>query len=72
MTRLALLERLKQLQQMPAFQKRDITTVSALLTKEALIKHVELCEATAGVPDQPIPHDGRSEGGVKHLDSRRA
>ncbi len=39
MTRVALLERLKQLQQMPKFQKRDITTVSALLSNEALARH---------------------------------
>ena len=48
MTRLALLERLKQLQQTPKFQQRDITTVSALLSNEALAKHVEVCEMAAG------------------------
>ena len=48
MTRLALLERLKTLQQTPAHQKRDITTVSALLSNEALARHVEHCEVAAG------------------------
>ncbi|MBL0933551.1 MAG: hypothetical protein IBJ07_02255 [Rhizobiaceae bacterium] len=50
MTRLQLLERLKTLQQMPPHTKRDITTVSAMLTSEALARHVELCEIAAGVP----------------------
>lgn len=54
MTRLALLERLKTLQQMPAHQARDITTVSALLSNEALAKHIEVCEAAANkAPPRP-------------------
>jgi len=48
MTRLALLERLKQVQQMPRYQGRDITTVSAVLSNPALAKHVALCEEAAG------------------------
>lgn len=44
MTRLALLERLKTLQKMPAYQKRDITTISAILSNDALARHVETCE----------------------------
>lgn len=48
MTRLQLLERLKSLQQMPAHLKRDITTVSAMLSTAALARHVELCEIAAG------------------------
>jgi hypothetical protein len=48
MTRVALLERLKELQQMPKFQKRDIRTISACLSNEALAKHVELCEEIVG------------------------
>lgn len=48
MTRLQLLERLKTLQQMPPHHKRDITTVSAMLTTPALARHVELCEEAAG------------------------
>ena len=48
MTRLALLERLQQLQQMPKFQQRDITTISAVLSKEALARHVEVCEVALG------------------------
>jgi hypothetical protein len=50
MTRLQLLERLKTLQQMPPHHKRDITTVSAMLSTEALVRHVELCEIAAGAP----------------------
>ncbi len=45
MTRVALLERLKELQQMPKFQNRDIRTISAVMSNEALAKHVEVCEA---------------------------
>ena len=50
MTRAALLERLRELQQMPKFQGRDICTISAVLSKEALARHVEVCEAAAGLP----------------------
>jgi len=53
MTRVALLERLKELQDMPKFQNRDIRTVSAVLSTEALAKHVEVCEQAAGVGAQP-------------------
>ena len=49
MTRLALLERLKEVQQMPRYQGRDITTISAVLSNEALAKHVETCAEAAGV-----------------------
>jgi hypothetical protein len=49
MTRGALLTRLQELQRMPKFQNRDICTISAVLSKEALAKHVEVCEAAAGV-----------------------
>jgi len=45
MTRMALLERLQELQQMPKFQNRDIRTISAVLSNEALARHVEVCEA---------------------------
>ena len=52
MTRVALLERLKELQGMPKFQKRDICTVSAFLPMDALAKHVALSEEAVGVkPD---------------------
>lgn len=50
MTRLELLERLKKLQQMPNYQQRDITTVSSLLSTEALARHVEVCEVGANAP----------------------
>lgn len=49
MTRVALLERLKELQGMPKFQKRDICTVSAFLPIDALAKHVALCEEAVGI-----------------------
>lgn len=49
MTRVVLLERLNELQQMPKFQNRDIRTVSAFLSNEALAKHVRVCEEAAGV-----------------------
>ncbi len=47
MTRLALLERLKEVQQMPRYQGRDITTISAVLSNEALARHLALCEQAA-------------------------
>lgn len=49
MTRLALLERLKKVQQMPKYAGRDITTISAVLSNEALAKHVGVCEEAAGI-----------------------
>lgn len=55
MTRAELLARLQELQQMPKFQNRDICTISAVLSKEALSKHVEVCESAAGAP-------GRTDG----------
>jgi hypothetical protein len=51
-TRLALLERLKQVQQMPKYQGRDITTITAVLSNHALARHVELCEEAAGATPQ--------------------
>ena len=48
MTRLALLERLKEVQQMPRYQGRDIMTISAALTNQALARHIEVCEQAAG------------------------
>ena len=39
MTRLALLQRLKEVQKMPRYQGRDITTISAGLSNEALARH---------------------------------
>jgi hypothetical protein len=50
MTRLALLERLKEVQQMPRYQGRDIMTISAALTNQALARHIDLCEQAAGAP----------------------
>jgi len=48
MTRLALLQRLKEVQKMPRYQGRDITTISAVLSNQALARHLELCEEAAG------------------------
>ena len=60
MTRGALLERLQELQRMPKFQNRDICTISAILSKDALAKHVEHCESAAGMaartPEQRSDH----------------
>ena len=52
MSRFALLERLKAVQKMPKYQGRDITTISAILSNQALARHVEVCEQAAGVPVQ--------------------
>ena len=49
MTRGALLQRLNELQRMPKFQNRDICKISAMLSKDALVKHVEHCETAAGI-----------------------
>ncbi|RFZ87513.1 hypothetical protein D0Y60_12140 [Shinella sp. WSJ-2] len=53
MSRLALLERLKVAQKMPKYQGRDITTISAILSNQALTRHVEVCEQGAGIVHQP-------------------
>lgn len=63
MTRVALIERLKELQQMPKFQNRDIQTISAVLSNEALAKHVEVCEAAAGAASRTDARDERSGRG---------
>lgn len=48
MTRVALLERLKEIQRMPRYAGRDIMTISAVLNNQALMRHVEICEEAAG------------------------
>jgi len=53
MTRISLLERLKELQKMPRYQGRDITTISAVLSNQALAKHIEVCEQAAGLAPRP-------------------
>lgn len=53
MTRLALLQRLKEVQQMPKYQGRDIVTISAVLSNTALAKHIEVCEQGASVAAKP-------------------
>ena len=54
MTRLALLERLKEVQQMPRYQGRDIVTISAVLSNQALAKHLEICEQAGATPSRAI------------------
>ena len=49
MTRISLLERLKEVQRTPRYQGRDITSISAVLSNEALAKHIEVCEQAAGL-----------------------
>jgi hypothetical protein len=53
MTRIELLERLKELQKTPRYQGRDITTISAVLSNQALAKHIEVCEQAAGLGKTP-------------------
>jgi hypothetical protein len=53
MTRISLLERLKEIQKTPRFQGRDITTISAVLSNQALAKHIEVCEQAAGLAPRP-------------------
>ena len=60
MTRVALLERLKELQRMPKFQNRDIRTISAVLSNEALARHVEVCEKAAGLYVPQSGHEVRA------------
>lgn len=62
MTRLALLERLKEVQQMPKHQGRDITTISAVLSNQALARHLELCEEAAGATPQFAAKAGSAAG----------
>lgn len=66
-TRLALLERLKEIQQMPRYQGRDITTISAVLSNQALARHVEICEEAAGAAPTPPARSGQAAGPV-HAD----
>ncbi|MEX6508198.1 hypothetical protein [Jiella sp. M17.18] len=47
MSRATLLERLQELQKHPKFEKRDIRTIAAILSTEALAKHVAVCEESA-------------------------
>lgn len=61
MTRLALLERLKEVQQMPRYQGRDITTISAVLSNQALAKHVEVCEEEAARATARVATGGKGE-----------
>ena len=60
MTSFALLERLKAVQQMPKYRGRDITTISAVLSNQALERHVEVCEQAAGVAVSPEEQSART------------
>lgn len=62
MTRLALLERLKEVQQLPRYQGRDITTISAVLSNQALLRHVEQCEEAAGISPRTDALSGQAHG----------
>jgi len=62
MSRLILLERLKAAQQTPKYQGRDITTISAVLSNAALMRHVEICEQAAGIS----PKAGEPSGTTTH------
>jgi hypothetical protein len=57
MTRISLLERLKEIQKTPRFQGRDITTISAVLSNQALAKHIEVCEQAAGLTPRAAQAD---------------
>ena len=61
MTRLALLERLKEVQQMPRYQGRDIMSISAALSNQALARHLELCEEAAGAPPRFAGEAGQTQ-----------
>ncbi len=63
MTRVELLERLQQLQHMEKFKGRDITTVSAFLSQEALANHVKVCEDAVGAPCRDARHGRQGSGG---------
>ena len=47
MNRAELLVRLQRVQQLPQMQGRNIRSIAAVLSTEALLKHVEVCEAQA-------------------------
>ncbi len=49
MDRGTLLVRLRELQALPKFQKRDICSISSFLSLDALAEHVKVCEEAAGV-----------------------
>ena len=48
MTRADLLNRLQRVQDAPQLKGRDVRSISAILSMDALLKHVEVCEAAAG------------------------
>ncbi|MBC8130775.1 MAG: hypothetical protein H7Y08_10705 [Rhizobiaceae bacterium] len=47
MTRSDLLKRLQEVQDAPQLKGRDVRSITAILSMDALLKHVETCEATA-------------------------
>ena len=51
MTRADLLKRLQNVQNAPQLKGRDVRSISASLSMDALVKLVEVCEATARQPN---------------------
>ncbi len=47
MNRAELLVRLQRVQDLPQMQGRNIRSIAAILSNDALQKHVEVCEAQA-------------------------
>lgn len=50
MTRSDLLKRLQHVQDAPQLKGRDVRSITAILSMDALKKHVEVCEAAAARP----------------------
>ncbi|WP_274425342.1 hypothetical protein [Chelativorans sp. YIM 93263] len=68
MTRVELLDRLQQLQHMEKFKGRDIMTISALLSNDALADHVKVCEDAVSAPCRVARHGrhaARDKDGVR-------
>ena len=51
MTRADLLKRLQTVQDAPQLKGRDVRSISAILSMDALLKHVEVCEEKARRPN---------------------
>ena len=51
MTRADLLKRLQNVQHAPQLKGRDVRSISAILSMDALLKHVEVCEEKARRPN---------------------
>ncbi|WP_173934892.1 hypothetical protein [Chelativorans sp. Marseille-P2723] len=64
MTRVELLDRLRELQSMDEFKGRDITTISALLSNKALADHIKVCEnaVSSSARSSPRGEDAKASG----------